>query len=364
MLRSFTIVLSVVGLAVGVWAVATEKPDAPPLPLARAASVNPFERGVAALGVVEPVGRDVAVVSPESSLVTEVFVEVGDAVEKGAPLYQLDTRVLQAERLRAEAAVKVAEAEVARWHGLPRAEDVPPLESAVAGARAVLADREDFLRVTRAATAKGSGNERDIAAAQFASDAARAELAQAEAQLARLKAGGWRPDLDVAESTLAARRAEVAALTLLVERLTVRAPRKGTVLRRDIEAGEFSIADRLRPALILGDLTRLGVRAQVDEEDIGLLGAFAASAAQGGGPGGPQVGPRAVARLRGAINEEIELRLVRIEPYARPKSDLIGTNIERVDTRVIDVLFEVVAPPKTPIYPGQGLDVFIEAAAR
>jgi hypothetical protein len=60
--------------------------------------------------------------------------------------------------------------------------------------------------------------------------------------------------------------------------------------------------------------------------------------------------------------------LVRIEQYARPKSDLIGSNVERVDTRVVDVLFEVLPAAAdqpgagVPLIPGQAVDVFINTA--
>ncbi|GJQ28862.1 MAG: hypothetical protein HBSAPP03_07460 [Phycisphaerae bacterium] len=347
MARWITIILSVVGLAVGVYAVSTA--DTPPvsLPLARPAAVNPYARGVSALGLVEPTGRDVGVVAPEPGLVVGVHAGVGDRVKKGDALFELDSRALRAELLRAEAAVALAQAEIDRWHALPRTEDVPPLEAAVARARALLKDREENLKATQDAAARGGGNEREVSSATFAVEAARAEAARAEADLAKVKAGGWRPDLAVAEAALAQRRAEVEALKVLMDRLVVRSPRDGVVLRREIEAGEYAGTDRRTPAMIVGDLAKLSVRAQVDEEDIALVTARS----------------RAVARTRGAASAEVRLKLTRIEPYARPKRDLAGDNLERVDTRVIDVVFEVEGEVATPLYPGQAVDVFIEATA-
>lgn len=347
MVRWITIVLSVIGLSVGVWAVSTAPEKPVDVPLARAASVNPYARGVAALGLVEPSGRDVGVVAPEPGLVVEVYAQVGDRVAPGAPLFRLDSRVLEADLLRAEAAVVAAQSEIDRWHALPRAEDLPPLEAAVARAEALAKDREDVLARTREAVAKGSGNERDVMGAQYAAEAARADASKARADLAKAKAGGWAPDLAVARAVLAQKRAEVEALKVLKDRLTVRAPREGTVLRRSIEAGEYAGGGRADAPMILGDLSRLAVRAQVDEEDVALIGPS----------------PRAVARTRGAVVQNLELRLVRVEPYARPKTNLAGTNVERVDTRVIEVVFEVVTPPATAVYPGQAVDVFVDAAS-
>lgn len=345
-IRFFTILLSVLGLAVGVWAVSTA--DEPPvvLPLDRPAAVNPYEHGVAALGIVEPAGRDVGIVAPEPGLVTGVHVEVGQRVEQGALLFELDKRLLQADLVRAEAASAAVEAEIARWRALPRAEDLPPLEAAAARAAAMLSDAEEALKATQEAASRGGVYGRELSSAAFAAAAARAEVARAQGDLAKARAGGWEPDLAVLQALLSQRRAEAEALGLLMERLSVRAPRAGVVLRRNLEAGEFAGTDRASPAMILGDLDSLSVRAQVDEEDIGLV----------------RPGARAMGRTRGAAAVEVELRLLRIEPYARPKGDLAGDNLERVDTRVIDVVFEVVGRPGRAMYPGQALDVFIEAA--
>jgi multidrug efflux pump subunit AcrA (membrane-fusion protein) len=345
MARWITIILAVVGTGVGVWAVSTAKQKPPELPLAREASVNPFAHGVAALGLVEPAGRDVGVVAPEPGLVMEVFVEVGAKVETGATLFKLDTRRLDADLVRAQGSMQVAQAEIERWHALPRVEDLPPLEAAMARADALLKDRLEFLRLAQEAVAKGAANSRDISAAQFAVDAARADLEKAKADLAKTKAGGWQPDLLVAQANLERMKAEVEALKMLLERQMVRAPRSGVVLRRDIEPGEYASTESMRPAMILGDLSKLNVRAQVDEEDIALVAE----------------GSHAVARTRGASPRDIPLKLLRIEPYARPKTDLTGATTERVDTRVIDVVFEV-RGPVSAVYPGEGVDVFIEAA--
>lgn len=348
MARWITFALSIVGLAVGIWAVSTSKQKAPKIPLARDASVNPYTHGVAALGIIEPAGREVGIVAPEPGLVMEVFVNVGDHVEANAPLMRLDTRRLEADLVRAEAAIAVGQTDIDRWHALPRAEDVPPLEAAVTRAEAMVRDREDNLRRTDEAVKRNASSSRDLSAAQFSLEAARADLIKAQADLAKTRAGGWAPDLAAAQASLTSLQKDAAALRLLVERLTVRAPRAGVILRRDIEPGEYAVVEPGRAALILGDVSRLYARAQVDEEDIALVHA----------------GAKAIARTRGAAPRELPLALVRIEPYARAKTDLRGINTERVDTRVVDVVFEVKDAGGNDIYPGIGVDVFIDADPR
>jgi HlyD family secretion protein len=352
MLRWFTIVLSVLGLAVGVVAVAVGKQEIPDTPLARPASVNPFGKGVAALGIVEPSGRAIEIASADPGLVAEVLVDVGDVVKKDQVLMRLDARAIESQIVAAKGELAGAEAEVARWHAIPRAEDVPPLEAALLRAKAQLVDAQDKLARSADAVKTGAMSARDVASAEAAVQIARAEFVSAQANLDRLKAGGWKADLVVAEAAAATVRARIASLELLKDRLTVRSPRDGTVLRREVEAGEYILGpvSRTRAPLVIGDLTKLHVRAQVDEEDIGLVA----------------MGSKAIGRTRGAVQRELELKIVRIEPFARPKPTLSGSNIERTDTRVIDVVLEVVeavgGKGEYRIVPGQAVDVFLDAA--
>lgn len=360
MIRWLSVLLALAGIAVGIVAVRHSRENPPDLPLARPASVNPFERGVAALGLVEPASRSISIVAPEPGLVVEVAADVGDHVKAGQLLFKLDSRAIESQLTRARAAVPIGEAEITRWHALPRKEDIPPLEAAVTSASAILADREELLKMNQAAASGNAANARELSAQRFAVQVARAELARNQAELAKAVAGGWEPDRVVAEAQLAKYKAEVTALEILLDRLSVRAPRDTVVLRRSIEPGEYAPTDPKQPAIMLGDLDHLRVRAQVDEEDLALV----------------TPGAKAVARTRGVAPRTLALRFVRIEPYARPKSDLFGTTVERVDTRVVDVLYDIIPDPaqgvsdkvgeNAPsepafIVPGQALDVFIEA---
>ncbi|MBS0190172.1 MAG: efflux RND transporter periplasmic adaptor subunit [Phycisphaerales bacterium] len=346
MLRWVTIVLSVIGLLIGIAAVATGKREIPDAPLARPASVNPFTKGVAALGIVEPAGRAVEIAAPEPGLVVEVLVGVGDKVRTDQPLMRLDARSIDSQILRAQGELRAREAEIDRWHALPRAEDVPPLEAGLERAKAALKDAQDKRQRTTDAVKSGAMSARDVAAAEAAVEMAIAEVASADASLARLKAGGWKADLEVAQANAAAIRAQIAALEILKDRLTVRAPRDGTVLRREVEPGEYVLGPSASKApLVIGDLSKLHVRGQVDEEDFAAIG-----------PGSAAVG-----RTRGVQPHELKLKLLRIEPFARPKQTLSGANSERTDTRVIDVLLEVEPQDGVVLVPGQAVDVFLDS---
>lgn len=360
MVKWITFILAAIGLAAGIYTVATAKQELPKPPPSRPPSVNPFPSGVAALGTVEPASREITVVAPEQGMVAEVLVKVGDAVEKGRPLFRIDARPWEAQRIEADAARAVAAAQVKRLESSPRAEDVPPAEASVLAAEADLADAKDQLERTRDAVTRNSASDSELARRGFAVDAANARLSATRAELARIKAGAWSEDLAVARGQLASADARLKSLDIMLDRLTVRAPISGTVLKCNVEPGEFAMAtpmQMIQAAVVMGDMSTLHVRAQVDEEDAPLV----------------RSGAKAVARVRGGrvplagetYTADIPLTMLRIEPLALPKTNILGTPTERVDTRVIEVVFQV-APPasgetRPPVYPGQAVDVFIEA---
>jgi hypothetical protein len=47
-----------------------------------------------------------------------------------------------------------------------------------------------------------------------------------------------------------------------------------------------------------------------------------------------------------------------------PKVSLTGSSTERVDTRVLQVIYSLTRPSDPPLYVGQQVDVFIEAPDR
>lgn len=356
MLRPISILLACAGLLTAVYVVATAKEEIPDPPPSQPPSTNPFVQGIAALGLVEPASRAVDVASPEAGRVVSVLVEVNQEVKAGDVLFTMDTVPLDAEMMRAGAALSSAESEVRRIENWPRAEDFPPVEAEVAEARSRLEDASRRLDSLTAALQRNAASEDEVTRQRFLVSTLSAGLANAEARLARMKAGSWSEDLAVARSVVQARRADIAAIQKRLDRMSVRAPLDATVLQRNIEPGEWASTGPMggggggnTPApIILGDLREMHVRAQVDEEDTPVL----------------RMGARAVARIRGPKNVEVPLTMLRIEPFARPKSQISGASTELVDTRVIEVVFKAEPPAGSPtLFTGQVVDVYIEAGA-
>jgi len=73
-------------------------------------------------------------------------------------------------------------------------------------------------------------------------------------------------------------------------------------------------------------------------------------------PTGPQ---RAQLAVRGT-DIRIPLEFVRIQPYVTPKIELSNQVQEKVDLRVLPVIFRFKVTPQVHLYPGQLVDVYIE----
>jgi len=97
--------------------------------------------------------------------------------------------------------------------------------------------------------------------------------------------------------------------------------------------------------MLLGNQDVLTVRVDVDEQDAWRV----------------ERTRRAVASPQGRGDLRVPLTFVRIEPYVVPKKSLTGAATERVDTRVLQVLYSFRQPQNAHLYVGQQIDVFIEA---
>jgi HlyD family secretion protein len=306
----------------------------------------PFEQEIAASGIVEPSTEAIAVSAAVGGLVLEVLARPGDAVAAAAPLFRVDGRDLEAELVVARADAEAAQARLARIAEWPRDEETRSVE---ARRRAAAAELEDArLQDERARAVKDeralSSEERNRRRLAF--EVAQALDAEAEAELARYREGSWEPDLVVARAEEAAAAARIRALEIELERRVVRAPCDATVLQVNVRPGEYAVAGPLaRPLMVLGDTRVLHVRADIDEHEAWRF----------------REGSRARAFVRGNRDLAADLEFVRIEPYVVPKRSLTGESTERVDTRVLQVIYRF-DPARLPIHVGQQVDVFVEVA--
>jgi multidrug resistance efflux pump len=178
-------------------------------------------------------------------------------------------------------------------------------------------------------------------------EVARRQLAQVTRDYELTKAGAWQPDLDIAQAQVDLARAQIDQTTTDLDRLLVRAPRDGVVLQVNVREGEYVGLPSATAPVLLGDIHKcVHVRVDVDEHDIPRF----------------KKGAPALASVRGTPQIKYPLKYLRVEPYVIPKKSLTGDNTERVDTRVLQVIYELDTTDR-PIYVGQQLDVFIDVGA-
>jgi multidrug efflux pump subunit AcrA (membrane-fusion protein) len=316
----------------------------PPPPIEPARS--PFAATLAAAGVVEAQTENIAVGSATPGVVTEVLVKVGDEVQPGTPLFRLDDRQLQGELAVKRAAAAQAKSELVRLEAEPRKEKIPVLVAQVNEAQAAVARETDALRRTEETFARKVTTEQELIARREALAAAQANFERSQADLALLKAGSWEYDRDVTRAAVSKSEAEVAKIETELDRLIVRSLVAGRVLQVNVRPGEYVGAPPGQPLVILGNIELLHVRVDIDEFDIPRFDRES----------------KASAVPRGSLQERYPLEFVRVEPFVVPKKSLTGDNTERVDTRVLQVIYECDPADRPPLFVGQQMEVFIEAA--
>lgn len=318
---------------------------------------SPFVKQLAGAGIVEPETENIAVGSFTPGVVDKVLVKVGQTVRPGDPLFQLDDRSLRAELKVRQALLASATASVGKLDLSPRADERPVQEAKVAEAEVNLKDQIQLYERMRRLSVSSVSDE-ELTRRQMAVELAKAQLARVKADFKLWEAGAWQPDKAIAAAAVTQAEAQLDQTTTEIERLTVKAPNlrwttdgrpdptgvEFRVLQVNIRPGEYVSNAGGTPHIVLGNVGKLHVRADLDENDIARFR--------------PDL--RGVAKPRGNPDASFPLRFVRVDPYVIPKRSLTGANTERVDTRVLQVIYAIDAAD-VPLFVGQQVDVFLNA---
>ena len=298
------------GLAIfSVWRLRPVRTEQPP-PYAAPGSSLPYPAAnldtvVAGVALVEADTENIDLSLPVPGWVTAVYVHAGDQVKAGDKLFSLDDRDLRAQ-------LEVRKAQLAQ------------ASAGVESARAGLADAELLDREAQRLNKGAVLSKEEVDRKHLAAVKANADLAQAEAQVALYEAQIHETEVDI-------------------ERRTVTAPVAGEILQSKVRVGQYAPTGALDPPLMnIGNTEPLNIRVDIDENDAWRV----------------MPGNKARAFVRGNSNEQVNLKFLRFEPYVLPKQSLTGSSNERVDTRVLQAIYQVESND-VRLFVGQQMDVFI-----
>jgi HlyD family secretion protein len=220
-------------------------------------------------GRVEPWSGEIKIGSAAVGRVANVLVKVNDTVFAGEALLRLDDDEVKTRHAKAELQHNL------RKRARPKA-DAKGAERRRHEDAAYNAERsviEARAAVDRAATARraGPGSQSALDAARAALSKAQAQMEQRRDELAKFEADAPTTVPSELEGQLAMSRVDLLGAEAALDNLIVRAPTAATVLQVNVKPGELASPSASQPLVVLGDVTKLRVRAELDERDYGKI---------------------------------------------------------------------------------------------
>lgn len=357
-MRKLLFICSFVGLLAGGVVAYVSAITQPPLPPAFNPPTNPYPNGIYAEGMLEseqPSGENINVYPEVSGTVAHIPVAEGQDVKKGTVLLVIDDSIQRATTLQLQSQAQAAFSLLGELKAEPRKETLDVNEAQVAAAQASLKTAQDELNKQQAAydVNPKSISKDALDSAANAVRTAQANLEVAQKQRDLTKAGAWIYDVNTQERTYNALYKSYLSANALLSKYTLRAPQDGKVLAINPTVGSYvsaqgaydSYTQAMDPVLVLGSShERLNVRCYVDEILVPRL------------PDPSRM--KAQMSVRGS-NVKIPLEFVRTQPVVSPKIELSDQKQERVDVRVLPIIFRVDKPKDMNLYPGLLVDVYI-----
>ena len=266
-------IIALVIIALGVLAYKTLKPkEVTPNYLTATAEIGDIENNVMASGKVKALNT-VDVGAQVSGEVTRLFVEVGDEVQKGDLIAQID-QVTQKNSLsneqasleQSEAALQSARAEsLSRQAGLKSAQaDLASRQAELRQAQADFSRLQGLLAIDAISQQDYDTQGTKVQTAQAAVANARASIDTAKAAIATTAA-----NINSQQAALRKSQTNVSTAQEDLSYTTIRAPMSGTVVSVTTEQGTTVNANQSAPTIVtLADLSTVRINAQISEADV------------------------------------------------------------------------------------------------
>ena len=358
MKNKIIIIISVIGILGGIVSAILSSFATPPLPPAFTPAESPYSSAIYAEGIVESAqssGENINIYPEIGGTVKEILVAEGQRVKAGEPLLRFDESIQKATAEQLGSQAQAAEAMLEEFKAEPRKETLDVNVAQVASAEATLKTAQDSLEKTQTAYEMDprSVSKDALDDAINAAAVAKTNLEVANRQYELTKAGAWVYDIRNQERTEHALEQAYASSTALLGKYTLRAPRDGIVLSINTIVGNYAspqgsydaYTQGQDPVITLGSSPdSLHVRCYIDEILVPRL------------PTGSKM--KAEMSIRGST-VKLPLEFVRVQPFVSPKIELSDQRQERVDVRVLPVIFKIEKPANASIYPGELVDVYI-----
>ena len=319
---------------------------------------SPYASAIFANGIVESSqngGANINLYPEVAAAVVRVWVQEGQTVNVGDNLISLDDSVQRAttESLRLQA--EAAQAVLASMQAQPRPESLEIAKAQLVQAQAnlkTLADQFTKRKASYDADPQSISSDA-LDSAKNAMNQAEAGALLAQRQLGLTQAGTWSYDLQAQERQVAQAVHALQAAQALLDKYTIKARVAGQVLSVNAAVGSYAspqgaynpYTQGTDPLMIMSThADTLSVRCYVDEILVSKL------------PGAQHI--QAQMTVRGS-NQKVNLTFDRIQPLVIPKIQLADQRQEKVDLRVLPVLFRFARKDVPAVYPGQLVDVYI-----
>lgn len=313
-------------------------------PLINEPPKSPYKTFITGVGIVEASSGNILISTPVSRLVDSVLVKEGQKVKKGDKLLCLENRDLQASLNLQEIAYEKALAEYQKLQEFPRSEDVNVASAQLQRSQIELDQAQYQYEMTLRLPDPRAISEEEKKRRAFNFEQAKANWGQSKADFDKTEQGAWKPDLEIAYHAIQEAKARIQQVKTEMERTCILSPIDGTVLQVNIHPGEFAAFESQLPLMIIGNVDQLNLRVSINQLDI------------------PHFNPNAPAEafLQDDKHVSIPLKFIRNEPYLTAKRYLSNGIVERMDTKVFEIIYQIQQETDVKLFVGQILDVFIE----
>lgn len=263
--RWFLVLLTIAAAAGLIWGTLKWREQPPEVQFVRVTRAK-IHSSVPTNGSVEPIEWAVAR-AERGGPVEKILVRLGDRVEEGQALVELDSTEPRANLLAAQARIAQAKADLKVIEHGGRATDLALIQNGLDKARFDLAQAQKDYDAEQRLAERNVATVQEVNQAKAKVDAAKLEIESYERRRAALADG---VDRAATEARLKEAEATASVADLQIRQSVIHAPIAGTIYQFDLKPGAYLNAGDAIASI--GRMDRVRVNVWVDEPDLGRVG--------------------------------------------------------------------------------------------